>query len=109
MGIPRDWGPKAVEKLAALCPGAQQGVALRWLLNENDPTEWRGDATLVFPSVGIRDVVFEQARSLTDVHVQWDDTPGAPPLGSFLTEQSLLKSFSRHGMVVAARIPRKAI
>ena len=23
-----------------------------------------------------------------DVHVQWEDAPGAPPLGAFLTEQA---------------------
>merc|ERR1712118_420934 len=43
------------------------------------------------------------------VHVQWEDAPPpAPPLGSFLTEQALIKAFSVHGVVVCARIPRKA-
>merc|ERR1711904_373862 len=42
-----------------------------------------------------------------DVHVQWEDLPDAPPLGTFMTEQNLIKAFSRFGMVVAARVPRK--
>ena len=27
------------------------------------------------------------------MHVQWEDAPGAPPLGAFLTEQVLEKGF----------------
>ncbi|CAE6934020.1 REX3 [Symbiodinium microadriaticum] len=42
-----------------------------------------------------------------DVHVQWEDAPGAPPLGAFLTEQALIEAFSSFGMVVCARIPRR--
>merc|ERR1712129_160354 len=43
----------------------------------------------------------------TDVHVQWEDVPGAP-LGAFLTEQAFMEAFSRYGVVVAVRIPRRA-
>ena len=31
-------------------------------------------------------------RKLQDVHVQWEDVPGAPPLGAFLTEQAASES-----------------
>ena len=41
------------------------------------------------------------------MHVQWEDAPNAPPLGAFLSEQSLIEAFSRFGMVVCARIPRR--
>lgn len=107
--IPREWGPKAAAQVTALCPGAKQGVVVNWLLNDSDPTEWRGEATLEFPSAAVRDAVFEGLKGLTDIHVQWEDAPGAPPLGSFLTEQGFMQAFSRYGMVVSARIPRKPI
>jgi len=105
--IPSTWGSKAPQRLAAHCPGAAQDVEVRWLLSELDPSEWRGEATLVFPNTAARDGCFESLRGLTDVHVQWDDLPSAPPLGSFITEQALVKAFSSFGVVVAARIPRK--
>jgi hypothetical protein len=82
---------------------------VHWLLNDDDPTDWRGTATMVFPNAKVRDAAFESLVGLTDVHVQWQDTPEAPPLGSLLTEQALVKAFSYAGVVVCARIPRKPI
>jgi len=105
--IPSAWGEKAAQRVAAHCPGAAQGIEVRWLLSEADPTEWRGEAQLTFPNQIARDSCFESLRSLTDVHVQWEDLPGAPPLGSFITEQALMKTFSSFGVVVSARLPRK--
>jgi len=107
--IPRAWGAAAVARLLELCPGAAQDIKVHWLLDEVDPTDWRGEAALAFPSPQARDAAFQSLVGLTDVHVQWEDAPGAPPLGAFLTEQALLKAFSAHGMVVCARIPRKPI
>jgi len=95
--------------VAALCVGANQGFVVNWLLSESDPTDWRGEAVLVFPSDQACDRAYELAPALTEVHVQWQDVPGAPPLGALLTEQALMQAFSRFGMVVSARIPRKAM
>eukprot|EP00928_Gymnodinium_smaydae_P074541 TRINITY_DN57579_c0_g1_i1.p1 TRINITY_DN57579_c0_g1~~TRINITY_DN57579_c0_g1_i1.p1 ORF type:complete len:536 (-),score=65.33 TRINITY_DN57579_c0_g1_i1:171-1694(-) len=105
--IPRGWGAAAASKLLELCPGARQDVKVRWLLSDADPTEWRGQATLCFPDVTACDGAFARLQGLADVHVQWQDVPEAPPLGSFISEHALVKAFSPFGMVVCARIPRK--
>lgn len=106
--LPRHWGGKAALKAAALCPGTAQGNEVTWLLNESDPTDWRGETTLIFPDAATRDHAFEGLVGLTDVQVRWEDKKGAPPLGAFLTEQALIKAFSCFGVVVCARIPRRA-
>merc|ERR1711920_1159281 len=106
--IPYEWGAGASKRVVSLCRGAQQAAVVNWLLSESDPSEWRGDSVLTFPSVATRDAAFDALRSLTDVHVQWEDLPGAPPLGAFMTEQNLIKAFSTYGVVVSARIPRKS-
>merc|ERR1711862_215026 len=100
-------GDSAAQKVRELFPLARQDVTVRWLLNDADPSDWRGDAVLVFPDIRVRDATFDGLRGLTDVHVQWQDAPGAPPLGAFLTEQALVKAFSSFGVAVCARIPRK--
>mmetsp|Transcript_54606 Transcript_54606/g.130289 ORF Transcript_54606/g.130289 Transcript_54606/m.130289 type:complete len:728 (-) Transcript_54606:51-2234(-) len=106
--IPVSWGDQAAAKVRELLPGVNQAdIVVNWLLNEFDPTEWRGDATVTFPSEAARDAAFNALKGLTDIHVQWEDTPGAPPLGNFLTEHSLIKAFALFGPVVAARIPRR--
>lgn len=107
--VPSEWGQDAATRLLELCPWARQDLGVHWLLSETDPTDWRGSATLVFPTAAVRDESFESLVGLTDVHVQWQDSPGAPPLGQFLTEQALVKAFSYAGVVVCARIPRKPI
>lgn len=107
--IPQDWGDAAAAKLMALCPGGvlheQNGV--HWLLSEVDPSDLRGEAALSFPNAISCDRAFDSLQALTDIHVQWLDAPGAPPLGAFLTEQALVKAFSFCGAVACARIPRK--
>eukprot|EP00929_Paragymnodinium_shiwhaense_P059642 TRINITY_DN29862_c0_g1_i1.p1 TRINITY_DN29862_c0_g1~~TRINITY_DN29862_c0_g1_i1.p1 ORF type:complete len:772 (+),score=175.11 TRINITY_DN29862_c0_g1_i1:162-2477(+) len=109
--IPHAWGTTAASRVLGMCPGASQDVRVNWLLEESDPTNWRGEATLVFPDSTARDAAFQSLVGLTDVHVQWEDAPraDAPPLGALLTEQALIKAFSAHGMVVCARLPRKPI
>lgn len=107
--IPHEWGDKAQGVVARICSGAAQGFAVRWLLSETDPSDWRGEAVLTFPSVALRDASFAAATAMTDIHIQWQDAPGAPPLGAFLTEQSLVQAFSGYGIVVSARIPRKPL
>lgn len=105
--IPHAWGVHAASRVKLLCPGVIGEIVVHWSLNESDPTDWRGDAILAFPSSAARDQAFGTASSLTDVHVQWDDVPGAPPLGAFLTEHCLVEAFSRFGAVACARIPRR--
>eukprot|EP00439_Symbiodinium_sp_Y106_P063343 s1718_g9.t2 len=105
--IPASWGKAAVERLVEAIPGVSSDVKVRWMLNETDPTDWRGEARVFFTSARGRDDSFRASRGLTDVHVQWEDAPGAPPLGAFLTEQALIEAFSSFGMVVCARIPRR--
>lgn len=105
--IPIEWRAEAETRVAALCPGALRATCVNWLLSEVDPTDWRGDTVLAFASASARDMAFEALQGLTDVHIQWQDLPGAPPLGAFLTEQALIKAFSQFGVVVSARIPRK--
>eukprot|EP00931_Biecheleriopsis_adriatica_P117738 TRINITY_DN93224_c0_g1_i1.p1 TRINITY_DN93224_c0_g1~~TRINITY_DN93224_c0_g1_i1.p1 ORF type:complete len:756 (-),score=149.56 TRINITY_DN93224_c0_g1_i1:97-2331(-) len=104
--IPGSWGKFAAERIAELLPGVGK-VTVRWLLSETDPTDWRGEAVILFRDEQSRDEVFMRAKGLTDVHVAWEDAPDAPPLGAFLTEQALIEAFSSFGMVVCARIPRK--
>lgn len=106
--IPRGWGAEAATRIQYLIPGAPPST-VRWLLNDSDPTDWRGETTLTFPSKAACDAMFKELPGLTDVHVRWDDTPAAPPLGAFLSEQALIKAFSEFGVVVCARIPRKPI
>eukprot|EP00927_Polykrikos_kofoidii_P040300 TRINITY_DN34484_c0_g1_i1.p1 TRINITY_DN34484_c0_g1~~TRINITY_DN34484_c0_g1_i1.p1 ORF type:complete len:792 (-),score=159.36 TRINITY_DN34484_c0_g1_i1:254-2629(-) len=105
--IPHEWGDGAVAKLLQLCPGARQDAVVTWVLNETDPTDWRGDGTLSFTTAAARDAAFEALRGLADVHVQWEDILGMPPLGALMTEQALVRAFSCFGLVVCARIPRK--
>merc|ERR1712187_821158 len=93
--------------MSKLLPSAKMDFTVHWLLSEADPTDWRGEAVVEFHNSSARDAAFESLSSLTDVHVQWEDLPGAPPLGAFMTEQSLIKAFSHFGVVVSARIPRK--
>ncbi|OLP98153.1 RNA exonuclease 3 [Symbiodinium microadriaticum] len=90
--IPASWGKAAVERLVEAIPGVSSDVKVRWMLNETDPTDWRGEARVFFTSARGRDDSFRASRGLTDVHVQWEDAPGAPPLGAFLTEQADLTS-----------------
>merc|ERR1712187_173677 len=94
--------------MSKLLPSAKMDFTVHWLLSEADPTDWRGEAVVEFHNSSARDAAFESLSSLTDVHVQWEDLPGAPPLGAFMTEQSLIKAFSTYGVVVSARIPRKS-
>eukprot|EP00930_Biecheleria_cincta_P003984 TRINITY_DN104890_c0_g1_i1.p1 TRINITY_DN104890_c0_g1~~TRINITY_DN104890_c0_g1_i1.p1 ORF type:complete len:751 (-),score=162.65 TRINITY_DN104890_c0_g1_i1:32-2284(-) len=109
--IPGSWGKFAAQRLCDYIPrlGNSGQVSVRWLLSETDPTEWRGEAFLFFEDSNARDAVFTAAAGLTDVHVQWEDAPDAPPLGALLTEQALVEAFSSFGMVVCARIPRRPI
>jgi len=106
--LPLEWRAEAVKHVTNTVPGSKRDFVVRWLLSEADPTDWRGEAVLEFGNSFARDAAFEALEGLTDVHVQWQDMPGAPPLGSFMTEQNLIKAFSRYGMVVSARVPRKA-
>lgn len=105
--IPREWSAQAAVHVLNICPGANQQVSVRWLLSETDPSDWRGEAVLTFPSQKLRDASFANAQALTDVHVAWSEVAGAPPLGAFMTEQGLIETFSRFGLVMGARIPRK--
>jgi len=104
--IPHAWRERVQEHLGEFCPGASLRE-VHWTLSETDPTDWRGEAVLAFDGEALRDRCFELLRSLVDIHVQWEDAPNAPPLGAFLTEQALLKAFSRFGVVLSARLPRK--
>lgn len=107
--IPGSWGKLAAQRLCEYVPrlGNSGQVFVRWLLSETDPTEWRGEAHLFYEDSNARDAVFRAAAGLTDVHIQWEDAPDAPPLGALLTEQALVEAFSSFGMVVCARIPRR--
>lgn len=110
MHIPNEWREHVQERIVGPCPGAKiKEHSMIWMLSEFDPTDWRGEAVLKFPSAAMRDAAFEKLPGLTDVHVQWTDLPGAPPLGAFLTEQGLIKAFARFGQVLSARIPRRPI
>lgn len=106
--VPIEWREVAPLRISSLCPAAKRNFSVNWLANDFDPSDWRGECTLEFVSQAARDATFDALRELTDIHIQWDDVPGAPPLGGFLTEQALVKAFSCHGVVVCARIPRKA-
>lgn len=105
--IPRSWGASAAATLQPLMPGARLSAAVRWLLNDDDPTDWRGEARWAFHSKGLCDAAFAALPGLTDVHVSWQDQPGALPLGTFLSEQALIMAFSAFGVVISARVPRK--
>merc|ERR1712226_869663 len=105
--IPVEWRKEISTRIANLVPTANRKFNVHWLLSEADPTDWRGETALVFETSIARDAAFEALRGLTDIHVQWDDLQGAPPLGAFMTEQNLIKAFSHFGVVVSARVPRK--
>jgi hypothetical protein len=105
--IPLEWRKEVSQKVANLVPSAKRNVVVHWLLSEADPTDWRGEAVLEFETSIARDAAFDALEGLTDIHVQWDDLEGAPPLGAFMTEQNLVKAFSKFGVVVSARVPRK--
>jgi len=105
--LPLEWRPEAKKHVSNLVPGAKDNFVVHWCLSEADPTDWRGDTVLEFNNPIARDAAFEVLQGLTDVHVQWEDLPGAPPLGAFMTEQNLIKAFSSYGLVVSARVPRK--
>jgi RNA exonuclease 4 len=105
--VPLEWRKEAVKHISNLIPGSKRDFVVNWLLSEADPTDWRGEAVLEFHTAIARDAAFEALSGLTDVHVQWEDLPGAPPLGAFMTEQNLIKAFSLYGMVVSTRVPRK--
>merc|ERR1712072_259672 len=105
--IPLEWRAEALKNITNLIPGSKRDFQVHWLLSEADPTDWRGETVLVFHTSIARDAAFEALVGLTDVHVQWEDLPGAPPLGAFMTEQNLIKAFSTYGVVVSARVPRK--
>ena len=104
--IPASWGKEAARRLIEVLPGLGE-VQVRWILNDLDPPDWRGEAVIFLSHSDARDDIFRGVKGLTDVHVQWEDAPNAPPLGAFLSEQSLIEAFSRFGMVVCARIPRR--
>lgn len=103
--IPASWGKEAALRLSKVLGVGE--VQVRWILNDLDPSDWRGEAVIFFSHSDQRDDVFKAVKGLTDVHVQWEDAPNAPPLGAFLSEQALVEAFSRFGMVVCARIPRR--
>lgn len=103
--IPASWGKEAALRLSKVLGVGE--VQVRWILNDLDPTDWRGEAVIFFSHADQRDDIFKAVKGLTDVHVQWEDAPNAPPLGAFLSEQALVEAFSRFGMVVCARIPRR--
>jgi len=105
--LPLEWRKEANKRITNLIGGVQKKFVVNWLLSEADPTDWRGETVLEFHNTIARDAAFEVLDALTEVHVQWQDLPGAPPLGAFITEQNLIKSFSCFGPVVSARIPRK--
>lgn len=106
--IPRDWGHGAAGRLLQKIPGAKQGLVVNWSLNPLDPTDWRGEATMVFPDADDRDNAFLRLECCTDVIVYWNDVPDAPPLATFLSPQALIDAFAEHGEVVDARMPTKA-
>jgi len=105
--LPLEWRSQVNKKVSEVVPGSKGNFVVHWLLSEADPTDWRGDTVLEFGNTFARDKAFEDLQGLTDVHVQWEDLPGAPPLGAFMTEQSLIKAFSSYGLVVSARVPKK--
>merc|ERR1712072_737594 len=105
--VPLEWRSEATKHITNLIPGSKRDFQVHWLLSEADPTDWRGETTLEFHTSIARDAAFEALVGLTDVHVQWEDLAGAPPLGAFMTEQNLIKAFSKYGMVVSARVPKK--
>ncbi|CAJ1331807.1 unnamed protein product [Effrenium voratum] len=104
--IPAGWGTSAAKRLHEAVPGIGE-VSVRWMLNDLDPTDWRGEAVVFFHHPYARDDVFKSVKGMVDLHVQWQDAPGAPPLGAFLSEQALVEAFSSFGMVVCARIPKR--
>ena len=40
-------------------------VAVRWILNDLDPTDWRGEAVVFLPDAVARDHVFRGVKGLT--------------------------------------------
>eukprot|EP00397_Hematodinium_sp_SG-2012_P017919 GEMP01018335.1.p1 GENE.GEMP01018335.1~~GEMP01018335.1.p1 ORF type:complete len:744 (+),score=165.41 GEMP01018335.1:93-2324(+) len=56
-----------------LFPTAVEVTRIIWKLMENDPSEWRGEATVRFSLEDERDRVFNELHGVTDVFVQWHD------------------------------------
>eukprot|EP00913_Durusdinium_trenchii_P035856 g33553.t1 len=87
--IPACWGKAAARHLREVVPGIGE-VAVRWNLNDLDPTDWRGEAVVFFSNADARNDVFKAAKGLTERRCVSGGL-----------------AFSRFGMVVCARIPRR--
>lgn len=107
--IPHSWGATAAATLQRLMPAARLGGAVRWLLSDDDATDWRGEAQWTFRTKADCDAAFDALPGLTDVSVKWQDPPDAPSLGAFVSEQALTQAFSEFGVVISARVPRHTI
>ena len=81
-------------------PAARSGTPaqpVRWLLSDDDPTDWRGAVRWTFRNKAECDAAFGALPVLTDVQAHWSDLPDGTPVGSLVSEQVLTQAFSEFG------------